>query len=43
MINYALSGMRDVKCENARHIQNNVATANFGNNLTANIWLLLAM
>ena len=43
MINYTSSGMRDVKFENARHIQNNGTFADFGYNLTANIWLLLAM
>ena len=37
MINYTSSGMRNVKCENARHIQNNVTTADFASNLTANI------
>ena len=35
MINYTSTGMRDVKCENTRHVQNNVTTADFGNNLTA--------
>ena len=32
-----------VKCENARHVQNNVTTAKFASNLTVNICLLLAM
>ena len=43
MINYTSSGMGNVKSENARHIQNNVKTAEFASNLTANICLLLAM
>ena len=43
MINYTSSGMGNVKCENARHVQNNVKTAEFASNLTANICLLLAM
>ena len=42
MINYTSSGMGNLKCENARHVQNN-ATAKFASNLTANICLLLAM
>ena len=28
MINYTSSGMGNVKCENARHVQNNVTIAN---------------
>ena len=43
MINYTSSGMGNVKCENARHVQDNVTTAKFASNLTANICLLLAM
>ena len=43
MINYTSSGRGNVKCENARHAQNNVTTAEFASNLTANICLLLAM
>ena len=43
MINYTSSGMGNVKSENVRHIQNNVTTAEFASNLTANICLLLAM
>ena len=43
MINYTSNGMGNVKCENARHAQNNATTADFANNLTANICLLLAM
>ena len=35
--------MGKVKCENAQHVQNNVTTAKFAINLTANICLLLAM
>ena len=27
MINYTSSGMENMKCENARHVQNNVTTA----------------
>ena len=42
MINYTSSGMGNLKCENARHVQNNVTTAKFAINLTANICLLLA-
>ena len=37
MINYTSSGMGNLKYENARHVQNNVATAKFARNLTANI------
>ena len=43
MINYTSSGMGNVKCENARHVQNNVTAAEFARNLTAHICLLLAM
>ena len=43
MINYTSSGMGNVKCENARHVQKNVKIAEFASNLTANICLLLAM
>ena len=43
MINYISSGMWNLKCENARHVQNNVTTAKFAINLTANICLWLAM
>ena len=43
MINYNSYGMGNVKCENARYVQNNVTTAEFASNLTANICLLLAM
>ena len=43
MINYTSSGMGNLKCENARHVQNNVTTAKFAINLTANICLLLVM
>ena len=43
MINYTSSGMGNVKCENARHVQNNVTTAKFASSLTTNICLLLAM
>ena len=43
MINYTSSGMGNVKCENARHVQDNETTAKFASNLTANICLLLAM
>ena len=43
MINYTSSGMGNLKCENARHVQNNVTTAKFAINLTTNIYLLLAM
>ena len=43
MINYTSSGMRNLKCENAWHVQNNVTTAKFARNLTTNICLLLAM
>ena len=35
--------MGNLKCENARHVQNNVTTAKFTSNFTANICLLLAM
>ena len=42
MINYTSSGMGNLKCENAWHVQNNVTTAKFDINLTANICLLLA-
>ena len=37
MINYTSSGMGNLKCENARHDQNNVTTAKFTSNLTANV------
>ena len=43
MINYISSGMGNLKCEDARHVQNNVTTAKYGINLTSNICLLLAM
>ena len=43
MINYTSSGSGNVKCENARHAQNNVTTAEFASNLIANICLLLAI
>ena len=43
MTNYTSSGMGNLKCENARQVQNNVTTAKFASNLTANICLLLAM
>ena len=43
MINYTSSGTRNLKCENAWHVQNNVTTAKFASNLTTNICLLLAM
>ena len=43
MINYTSSGMGNVKCENARHVQNNVTTADFASDLTVYICLLLAM
>ena len=43
MINYTSSGMGNLKCENARLVQNNVTTAKFASNLTTNICLLLAM
>ena len=43
MINHTSSGMGNLKCENARHVQNNVATAKFASNLTTDICLLLAM
>ena len=43
MINYTSNGMGNVKSENAWHVQNNVTTSEFANNLTANICLLLAM
>ena len=43
MINYTSSGMENLKCENAQHVQNNVTTAKFAINVTANICLLLAM
>ena len=36
------SGMGNVKCENAWHVQDNVTTADFASNLTANICFLLA-
>ena len=32
MVNYTSSGMGNQKCENARHFQNNVATAKFAIN-----------
>ena len=37
MINYTSSGMGNMKCENARHVQNNVKAAEFASNLTANL------
>ena len=43
MINYTSSGMGNVKCENARHVQNNVTAADFASDLTVYICLLLAM
>ena len=43
MMNYVPSGMGNLKCENAPHVQNNVTTAKFASNLTANICLLLVM
>ena len=43
MINYISSGTGNLKCENARHVQNNVTTAKFASSLTTNICLLLAM
>ena len=43
MINYTSSGMGNLKCKNGRHIQNNVTTAKFAIDLTANICLLLAV
>ena len=43
MINYTSSCMENLKCENAQHVQNNVTTAKFAINVTANICLLLAM
>ena len=43
MISYTSSGMGNLKCENARHALNNVTTATFAINLTANICLSIAM
>ena len=43
MINYISSGMGNLKCDNARHVQDNVTTAKFASNLTTNICVLLAM
>ena len=37
MINYTSSGMGNLKCENARHVQNNVTTVKFTSNLAATI------
>ena len=42
MIKYTSSGMGNLRCENAWHAQNNVATAKFAIILTLNICLLLA-
>ena len=42
MINSTSSGMGNMKYVNVRHVQNNVTTAKFAINLTANICLLLA-
>ena len=43
MNNYTSSGIGNVRYENAGHVQNNVTTAEFASNLSANICLLLAM
>ena len=43
MTNYTSSGIGNVRYENAGHVQNNVTTAEFASNLSANICLLLAM
>ena len=43
MINYTSSDMGNLKCENVQQVQNNVTTAKFASNLTANICLLLSM
>ena len=43
MISYTSSGMGNVKCENPRHVINNVTTVEFASDLTANICLLFAM